>query len=152
MRITAILFIFFFSGIAATKKRSSPTPQGTFKIDYIDEHDLLIVRKKEETSTRMGRHDFIFAGKTFAEIRQPSCGNDISFHKKGKISISSSKPRVFVLMYSHGSFQDNVGSDSMQDYVKGKVTYNLLPINSDSFKLKWISGTTEKTILRQKNK
>jgi hypothetical protein len=151
MRITAILFIFFFLGIAATKKRSIPTPQGTFKIEFLNEYDLLIIRKKQETLTRMGRHDFVFSGKTFAEIRQPSCGNDISFHKKGKISIGSSKPRKFVLTYRDGIFLDNVGSDSMQEYVRGKVVYHLLPINSDSFKLKWISGKTEKTILRTKN-
>ena len=151
MRIAAILFIFFFIGIAATKKRSSPIPQGTFKIEYLNEHDLLIIRKKEETSTRMGRHEFVFSLKTFSEIRQPSCGNDISFHKKGKLSVRTSKHSVFVLTYTDGTFLDNVGSDSIQVYVKGKVTYQLMPMNSDSFRLKWISGTTEKTILRQKN-
>lgn len=147
--ILAIIFIGFCT-ISANKYAKSKILKGKFEWQFtMTENEVMLIKQKSETApiSRKGEDYIQFTGTKFKEVRNPDCGNDITFHKTGSYYFSS---KQLILNYIGGTYSDEVGGDSMQTYVKGAVFYNVKKISTDTIFLYRIKGTTTKKVARNK--
>lgn len=144
-----ILIIGLFS-ISLTKKLKTFYLKSKYSWQYtFTENEVMLIKQKnvESNPSRIGEEYIAFTGNKFKELRNPGCGNDIAYTKTGTYTLNS---KQMIFNYTGGVFSDNVGGDSMQAYVKGKVYYNVSRISSDTVFLTRIKGMSTKKIARKK--
>lgn len=134
-----IVVIFSILMLSNTKGKGRKL-SGSYYWQYtMVENEALLIR---QISTDINGLKFT-SNYTFSEIRAPRCGNDISYHKKGRYYFSKSK---LILKYTGGEFEDNVGGDTKQIYVRGSVFYTVNRITNDTLVLTRVKGNSEKKI------
>jgi len=108
----------------------------------MEENELLLIKQKKTESS--GNNTVFFSSNfTFVDSRLPTCGNDISYQKKGKYFFSTTK---LILNYTGGQFADNVGGNTRQVYVLGKVYFDIRKMNGDTIFLTKVKGDSEKKV------
>ena len=115
----------------------------------MQENEALLIRQKTDDETNGTRIEFK-SNFTFKDVRTARCGNDITYAKTGRYYLSNSK---MILNYIGGKFDDNVGGNSRQVYVLGKVYYTITRQTTDTIFLLKTKGDSEKKVsLLEKNK
>jgi hypothetical protein len=134
----------FVISTSSTKKITTKTLKGNYNWQYtMTENEIMLTR--DTSHSRFG--DLIsFSGSKFIEKRSGKCGNDIFYNKTGTYYMTSSK---FILNYTGGTFSDNVGGDSMEVYVKGKVYFDVKRISKDTIFLFRTKGLSTKKVVRK---
>jgi hypothetical protein len=147
--ICTLLFLGLFS-ISSTKLVKSKLLAGKYSWNFtFTENEAMLIKQKDvaPVPSRKGEDYISFSGSKFKEVRNPGCGNDISFNKTGTYILNS---KQMILYYTGGTFSDQVGGDSMQAYIKGKVFYNVTRITKDTVFLFRTKGMSTKKIARTK--
>lgn len=106
------------------------------------ENELMLIKHKD-LSEKFVPYVKFNSNYTFNDTRSAKCGNDIIYNKKGRYYFSNSK---LILNYTGGSFSDNVGGNTRQIYVLGKVYYNVTKFNTDTIFLTRVKGNSEKKV------
>ena len=147
MKWTSIFMISLICLIMLSAKRNSVFyfQKAKYYWQGFSENKSYLIKQTAIDPKRRFYNYIEFNGSTFKDVRTASCGNDIFYEKTGTYSISNNR---FTLNYTGGKFLDNVGGDSMDVYVKGRVYYELIQKGRDTVIVNWISGTTTKRVLR----
>ena len=128
--------------ISATNNKSRKLT-GSYIWQYtMTENELMLIKQKKLDEKFSSNVQFN-SNYTFKDSRSAICGNDIIYNKKGRYYFSSSQ---LIMNYTGGNFSDNVGGNTRQVYVLGKVYFRVNKWNADTIFLTRIKGESEKKV------
>lgn len=140
-KLVCVILIFILN-VSASKKLGRKL-SGNFSWQYTMTEDELMLIRNTNSDNRFQPYVKFNANYTFTDTRSASCGNDIIYNKKGKYFLSS---KQLIMNYTGGTFSDNVGGNSKQVYVLGKVIYKVNRITTDTLFLTRLQGNSEKRV------
>lgn len=140
--IYIFVLIIFCVNVSSTKHKGRKLT-GSFEWQYtMTENELMLIRQKKLDEKFNSSVQFN-SNYTFNDSRSAMCGNDIVYNKKGRYYFSSSQ---LIMNYTGGNFSDNVGGNTRQVYVLGKVFFRVNKWNADTIFLTRIKGESEKKV------
>jgi hypothetical protein len=142
LRSLFIVVLAALLGISVSSKKGKSL-KGKYIWHYkMLENEAMLIRQKTVDETNATRIEFK-SNFTFSDARIARCGNDITYVKTGRYYLSNSK---LILNYRGGKFDDNVGGNSKQIYVLGKVYYTIIRQTTDTIFLLKTKGDSEKKV------
>jgi hypothetical protein len=142
------LFIYFLVIIGSILTTSATKSKGrkligNYAWQYtLTENESMLI-KQNNYEEKFNPSVYFSSNYTFNDTRTAKCGNDIIYNKKGRYYFSS---KQLVMNYTGGNFEDNVGGNSRQVYVLGRVYFKVNKWNSDTIFLTKIKGDSEKKV------
>jgi hypothetical protein len=145
------LFFLFILGVllnVSNTKRLGYKLNGSYVWQFtMTENELMLIKQKDTDEPYSASIKFK-GNYSFTDNRNAKCGNDIFYTKKGRYYFSKSK---LILNYTGGKFTDNVGGNTRQVYVLGKVYYTIAKMNADTIFLTKVKGDSEKKVSLTEN-
>lgn len=144
MNVIRIIYVFLtilFSIHFLAARSAGNRLNGNYVWRYtMNEKECMLVRKSN--SKENVHMNLLFRPNfTFEDSRSATCGNDIFYKKKGRYYFSRSQ---LILNYTGGTFTDNVGGDTRQLYVLGRVFFKVTKIHRDTIFLTKVKGESER--------
>ena len=129
-------------GISVSSKKGKSLKGKYIWQHTMQENEAMLIRQKTVDEANGTRIEFK-SNFTFSDVRMARCGNDITYVKSGRYFMSNSN---LILNYRGGKFDDNVGGNSKQIYVLGKVYYTIIRQTTDTIFLLKTKGDSEKKV------
>lgn len=136
------VLIIFCVNVSSTKHKGRKLT-GSYEWQYtMTENEVMLV-KQINSDEKFSSSVKFNSNHTFNDSRSSMCGNDIFYNKIGRYYFSNSQ---LVMNYTGGKFSDNVGGNTRQVYVLGRVYFKVNKWNSDTIFLTKIKGDSEKKV------